>query len=456
MLHPITGILVSIISFVIGIGILYFYYTKKITVIEAVVFAFATETFNIEFIGPTIGPSFFVSYAFFFEAIYLFLIKKITFSKEFIILLILPLIASLFGLLWHMYNPQIFAAPYTNSIQFYTKPIYFYIKNYLPFFSMGYKIYLDRSNLSFALFNRVITRVAIASCVIGLLQILFVKFIDEPNLSRLIGSLPRYRNASNEMWSIPRVSALFNEPKNFSAFIGIALPIIFFEKRYTSFIFVLTVAVLSLSQTFWVIFISAVFVFFIFKNLFSIRKIILSCISLIIAFFLIISSAKSLLVESYLNNRENLLLYLIAERAVSRLEVDDITQDNEFLGMPLQRDMEYPIYKFISDYPILLLTGYGPGNFSFVDPNYFSGIMGDYIYNERAEKFITYNVNMRWYYWIVETGIISFLIYFMALTKANSKVKFQNQYYSFLWLAFFFTNIDAFIIMYYLLIRYEE
>lgn len=453
MNNPIIDIIISFLTILISVKLISLYIKKKITVVEGVIYSYALETFVIYEIGPTINSTFFFSYFVFIEVVFIVLKKGIPLSKKSLFILFLPALASVFGFIWYRVNPQIFSASYTDSIIFYTKPIYFYLKNYLPILAIAYKTYLDKKNIDITVFFDTIIKVALFSSIIGFVQILVVKSFNSPDLARLVGVLPRYRGDNNDFWNLPRISAFFNEPKNFSAILGMSIPIALFQRKYWYLIIIIIAGILSISQTFWVVLLSAFISFILLKFIKSVRYIIFVGIGLIISLFILVSTAKDYIIEHSNEFSDSILFVLLAERAISRYGSDELSSDNEFLGMPLQRDMEYPMYKFIIDFPYLILTGYGPGNFSFVSPNYFVGIMGNYIYYQRVERYTSYNVNMRWYYWILETGLISFIIYFYLLTTSTSSFIFRNKYYAFLWLSLFFTNIDIFVIVFFILIK---
>ena len=62
MVSSTTETIVSIISIFLSICIITLYYKKRISIVEAIIYCFGTETWVIFSIGPTINPTFFLSF----------------------------------------------------------------------------------------------------------------------------------------------------------------------------------------------------------------------------------------------------------------------------------------------------------------------------------------------------------------------------------------------------------
>ena len=56
-------------------------------------------------------------------------------------------------------------------------------------------------------------------------------------------------------------------------------------------------------------------------------------------------------------------------------------------------------------------------------------------------------MNLRWFNYIAQFGIITFFIFLIILTNVNKNDKFNIKYYSFLLISLFFIDIDIFVII---------
>lgn len=57
-----TEIIVSIITLFISVIIIGLYYKKKISIVEAIIYCYSSETWVVNSVGPTINPTFFLKF----------------------------------------------------------------------------------------------------------------------------------------------------------------------------------------------------------------------------------------------------------------------------------------------------------------------------------------------------------------------------------------------------------
>jgi hypothetical protein len=421
--------------------LIYLYYRKKINVIDVLLYSFASEAYSITSIGPTITSAFFISFLFFGQE--LISIKKQVIKPKYLLLMLLPLISSVAVFVYIFFIKDVFTYPGGNKTLFLLRPVYFYLKTYLPLFAIGAVIVKQRHTISFEDFISTIKTIAKVSCIIGLTQITIHYIFNSVDLDEFLGLQHRYVVQDADGGVSLRIQAFFTEPKYLSAFMAISIPIFMRDKSYKWVLFCFFIAILTKSQTFWVNIISAGIIFILLKNVKKFRAKILTAISFIFLFFLTVSSLKGILIEQYLEHQDNVLLQTIAERAIARYDSKDLQTigENEFLGMPLQTDSDLPVVRFFTDHPDMLLIGYGAANSAFLPPEYF---LGDHVgYQNPLTGTSSNTIDMRWMYMIYEFGLIAFIIYFIVLTGVKKNVpRFELNYYAFIWLCFFFCRID--------------
>jgi hypothetical protein len=437
--------LVSVLTVLISMALIGAYRTRKISMLEAILYSIALQAYNIPQLGPTINATFFVSYYCLVEELLRFVLGRVRIRKSFLLLLVLPLFSSIIILIVLAEN-DIFYYPHHNRYALFLKPFYFYLKNYLPFFAVGAKVFREAPQPS-TLFG-VIKKIALWSCFVGILQWVLGTYTDLTIVKELLGMKLRYMSGFGL-----RISALFAESKNFGAFLGLALPLFVYERAYTRALVVLLMGLLTLSQTFQIFVLVAVIIFVAFKHVPHLRLQVIGTIAIISTFFAAINLWREPVVQFVIQHNDNRLVQSLIGRAAIKYNIGDADSQTSALGLPLQPDLELPVYRFFQDNPWLFVTGYGPGNSTFIPPDYF---WGQYNYEAHIEGSPNH-MNMRWFFYIAEWGIVIFLVFFLKLTSLPYFKHFVHRYYSFLWVCFFFNEIDLLLMMYFLiLLRYRS
>jgi hypothetical protein len=430
----------EILPILIATGLLWNYYKGKINILEVLLFAYATETFNLLVVGPTFNATLLVSITFLIEMAHRLLTRRVLIRKDYLLLFILPLISSLLVfVLVDLGKVTYFFADGKGS-DLLLRPLYFYLKTYLPLFAVGAKIVLDRERISFDLLFAVIKKVAIWSCVISLLQALVMVGTGSHALAQLLGLQERYLIA-DATGGVPfRVQAFFAEPKSLAAFLALSIPLFVREKQWFMGLLCCTVGILTQSQTFWTDLGSMAVVFVCFKSWKSLRGQVIGGLSVMILLFLTIAGSTTFLFSQYQSNQNNPLIKLVMARSVSRYDPYAFGKKNVILGIPLQEDLEFPVYEFMMDHPVLFFTGYGPGNSAFISPEYFYGTQS---YDLHVAGVGGTNINMRWLYLAFEFGIPAFICFFWVLTRTHPlQGKFERVYFAGIWVCLFFSQID--------------
>ncbi len=431
---------------VIAIALIILYRKRKINIIEVFIYSIATEAYSIIVIGPTFNSTLFVSTFFLIvKILHFFNNRRLDISKDYLVLLFIPLLMSLMVILITIFYRDIFYYPNNNKLPFYIKPIYFYVKTYLPYFVIGAKILEDEGVCSLKVFFEAVKKVAKFSFILALIQILTEFIFNNDAIGELVGMQFRYLDMHKDDFFSLRVQALFGEPKLYSAFLSLVIPIFYKDKEYKFVVLSLIMGALTQSQTFWVNLLCLIIIFGIFKNIDFIRAKIWLTLSVIVAIFLTVSTTKEYLFEHYLENQDNPIYEIVAKRAISRYGQGEIIKENEILGLPLQEDLEMPVFNFFSDNLWLLPFGYGPGNSTFINPKYF---FGQNNYENRVAGIGANNLSMRWFYIVSEFGLIGFIFFFYILTIVNQQItNFEKNYFAFVWTCLFFSQIDIFFII---------
>lgn len=434
--------------------LLYLYYNRRINIIDTLLCAFATEAYTMIAIGPTFTATFFIGIFFFIEQLHQLLTGRQYIRKEYLFLLMLPLLSEISVFLITQLYKDPFYYPGGKLLAFCTKPIYFYVKTYLPLFAIGAKIVQDRNELSFDKFITTIKKIAGISCGVATLQIAVQLVFKNIALGELLGLQSRYMLEQINGPLGLRVQAFFSEPKIFSAFLSLAIPLFAKDRNYKMVAVTLVVGILTASQTFWINILAAAFLFSTFKKFNSVRVKMLGTLGMIVGIFLVVAASKEYFLKHYMENRNQPVYQLLFERSAYRYDNEIWQKNNIIMGIPLQRDMELPIVDFLKDEPYLLLSGYGAGNSTFIPPNYFFGQLS---YKNRVDGVGGHNLNMRWFFILAEFGAVSLFFFFLILTKTNPHTPaFQRNYFAFVGVCFFFSQIDLFLIIVALLSAYEN
>lgn len=433
--------------------ILYYYYRGKISIVETLLYTFATEAYCMLAIGPTFNTTLIVGAVFTLEMVHRLLTGRLYIRRGYLLLLVLPLFSSLAVFLFVSFGKNVFAYPGGSRVDFYLRPLYFYLKTYLPLFAIGAKIAEDRASLTFSSFSRAVRRITRVSCFIALLQLLIVHGTHNHALAQVFGLQERYLLEQQGEAIQLRVQALFAEPKTFSAFLALAIPLLLRNRSYALAIFATITGILTISQTFWTDLGAFAVVFFLLSRLRPLRLQIWVGLAAMIGLFMLISGSTQYLFNQYMANQQNPLYKLLFERSVSRYDVYDQGKENVILGLPLQEDLEFPVVRFLTDNPDLLLTGYGPGNSTFIPPDYFYGTQS---YEFRVSGRGATNLNMRWLYLAAEFGLPVFCCFFVVLTRVRRNLpRFEQNYFGSIWICLFFSQIDIFFIIVALLSCYQ-
>ena len=296
--------------------------------------------------------------------------------------------------------------------------------------------------------SKFIVFVAKVSCIIALFQVLIINFTTNELMLQIAGIKSRYAFSISNLTFV-RASALFMEPKNLAAFLGISFPFTIKDKNYKLAFLISLVGILTLSQTFTIFIFSFLVVFNLAKLLRNSRLIIILTVLIHMVTFIFIYSAKDSIINNTIDNKDNPIISLLIGRAIGRYDGTLIAGSmDEFAGIPFQQDLEAPIVRFIQDHPSVLLTGYGPNNSTFIPPSYFEGLWN---YELQLKGTRTNHMNMRWLFYTSEIGLIFFLLIFLYLTTFNGR-SFYFVYYSFLWVSFFYNEIDYVILIFYALL----
>ena len=439
---------------VIATLLLWLYYNKRISIIDTLLYAFASEAYTMLVIGPTFTAAFFVGIFIFVEQAHQLFTGRQYIRKEYLFLLILPLLSNIVVFLITQFYKDPFSYPGGKLFAFYTKPIYFYIKTYLPLFAIGAKIVQEREQLSFEKFAGSIKKIAVISCGIAFVQIAVQLIFQNAALSELLGLQSRYLLQEINGPLGLRVQALFGEPKVFSAFLSLALPLFMKDRNYKAATLIFVMGVLTSSQTFWINILAGGLLFLCLPTLLPVRWKIISTLGIIVGIFLAISASKEYFLKQYMANRNQPIYRLLLERSVYRYDNQVWTKNNIIFGIPLQRDLELPVVDFLRNEPYLLISGYGAGNSTFIPPSYF---FGQVIYQNRLAGIGGQNLNMRWFFILAEFGAVSLFFFFMILTRTGRGTPpFQRSYLAYIAVCFFFSQIDLFLIIVALLCAYNN
>ncbi|WP_343673085.1 hypothetical protein [Chitinophaga sp.] len=452
--NPFVEIFKEVMPLVIASILLYLHYSRRITAMETILFAFATEAYTMLIVGPTFTATFFVSVAFMLDQAHRLFTGRMPIRREYLLLLILPALSSLIiFVLVQVYKDPFYYPPGKKSA-FYFRPIYFYIKSFLPLFAVGARIVQEKEQLSFALFSATMKKIAKFSIAIAFLQILVQFVFKSETLDEIVGLQRRYLVEQSASFFSLRVQALFAEPKVYSAFLSLAIPLFVNDREYRWAVLSLIMGVLTISQTFYINLLCAGICCIFLSGMSSVRLRILVSMSIIIGLFLGIAASSKYFIKLYAKNQTNTFYQLVFKRSVYRYDNEIWQKDNVVMGMPLQRDMELPVVDFFKDEPYLLLSGYGAGNSTFIPAQYFFGQVN---YENRLNGIGGHNLNMRWFYILAEFGAFALICFFVVLTITRPQLPlFQKGYFAFVWVCFFFSQIDLFLIIVAILCAYDD
>lgn len=429
----------------------YWYIKKREKIVELIFLAFALKYFSVRLIGPTI------------DVLYLLclFITGYEIVKYGVSIKIKPKIAIAFILPFAIFlcSDYLFVVTGLNNglnpIAWILKTCLNYIKIFLIFYFVGVAVAKQASKIKIDDVFNTILKITFISCCISAFQLfLFIILYNQETILQLFGI------AGGHSFEYPvgsinfvRLQAFFYEPKSFAAFLALAIPIALHKKKIVQAICFFVAGCFTLSQTFFVILITAVFIFILFKWIKSVRLNIIATIGSIILIFLSIASARELIIEKYADAQDNFIYKIFVERAVSRYNFnEDLEEKNELWGIPLQKDIELPAVNFLSENPVFLLTGFGTGNYNTIPREYFTS---KWNLDALEEGTFKGHFDMGWIFLIAENGLIYFIFLFLILTPTVPS-GFNAKFYSFLWLVFFFHRIDILLIVFFVLISYKR
>lgn len=447
----VADILVSLECIIITVLLFFLYIKRLISAIELIMYSIACSTFFIPFISNTITPQFFVSTYFFLSEATALLRGKLPLRRSLIIVLILPLASTVVVGMLILVGVDVFGGINPSFLRVLYDGVFFYLKYFLPIVFLGTRLYREGKVLSADYFFDVLKKVAIISCCVALFQLAVSFFVTNEVVLRVIGMRPvylSYTTATTDS-SAARVSALFVEPKYLASYLVVVLPLFFRDKKIIPIFLILIVGIFTASQTFVVGTIICVINFVIIRKIRNIRVSIFLALFILLGTLFTIANLKQVLFDFYIKNSDNYLVNLVLARAIDRYDVTTENPDNkDFVGLPLQKDSELPISNFFEDRPWLYVSGYGLKNGGFIPPRYF-------IFNDegfRTVGMMTYNMDLRWYYFICEFGVIVFfvwLVYFTRRFNPKAVSLFQRKYYAFLIIFLFFNGVELMVIMVY-------
>jgi hypothetical protein len=450
-LSTLTNIAISIESVLFAVVLFWFYYKNKINAIELILYSFACSSFYIGVITSTATPFFFVSYFFFISEAAGFLRGKYKFSKKLLVILLLPVASSLAICLLILAGVNIFEGENPSCFRVLFDVVFFYLKYLLPLVFLGTKVYRESGNYSIEFVFDVIKKIAFVSALIAIGQLIISVGIKNEDILRIVGLRPAFAEyvAGGQESNAARVSAFFIEPKTLASFLVISIPLYLQKKEFVKLVPVLIAGFLTASQTFLLGLIIIVIIFFLIRRLKNIRFNVFFALATVALAFYSISLLKEALFEYYMDHSDNYVLNLVMARAIDRYDVNKGDgEDAQIAGMPLQKDAELPVVNFFSNKPWLYLFGYGPKNAGFIPLSYF-------VYNVPGSRQIgtlSYNLDLKWFYFICEFGIVIFFIWLFYFSGGFNKAvitAYEYKYYAFLLVFLFFNSVEMMIILFY-------
>lgn len=453
MIDPVRELVGTIIILIIVFLVIYNYRRGKLNVIQSIIIGIATETFVMWSIGHTITSRFFIVYYFFLSEFFYLLRNYKQIHLKFIYFI--PLLSGLIVILFNSSALKLFESDIPG---FLSSPIYFYVKHFLPFVLVANKIRRESTYVDIDRTFEFIIKVATYSCYLALVQLAFHIVFHHEFIEEAFLGVRNYNTYKYEMGNLHllRMNALFYEPKGFSAFLAIAIPISIFKyKRHKLALFYFIIAVLTVSQTFFAILFCLTLTFFIFKKIKTVLgRFVISLLGLI-GIFLCISAFQSYIFDGYLDGGDDVVTKIVMERAAKRFDISSVGIENNFWGIPLQPELELPVINFMKDNPSYILTGHGPSNNMYIPVDYYAHTEN---YEPRLKRSIRGGIDMGWFHLTFEFGIIGSLLFMLFFTNIKPANKFKSCFYTFLLLAFFFHafTIEWILVIFYVLIYYHD
>jgi len=436
----------SSIALVLSIIIFLLWYKHEITLIEGLLISTCLSYYKISFLGPTINVLFLFQI---FVSACLVISKKVKFSKFSSILFILTIFSFLIYYILLPFFYKYFNG--LNIIDIFINQIIYVIKYLFPILVCISYIQISKYE-TIEVFYKSLNKVAIASAAIAIFQLLLFITITNNFVRELFGLIDgnKYQYSLFGI-DLVRIQAFCYEPKGLSVILGLSFPLLIIYKRFFQALFVFIVGVLTVSQTFFIVLLAAVFLFLLYKYKNAIRFNVVMAILMFFFMFNLISSFINLFQDI---NHNSLIYKVVLDRALQRFDITIIdNNNNDLFGLPLQRDLELPAINFFRDHNLMILSGFGTGNYKFIPSQYF---VSDWNEDMLAKGTFKGHFDMGWIFFVSEFGILFSLLLFYLITNVNSN-KFNNYYFSFLLVVFFFHRIDIILFSFFSLMnkKYE-
>lgn len=435
----------DIFTLIITLILVYLHNSKKINNIEVLLFAYASQTFHLS-IGLTI-TSFFLVVVYLGTQEIIFILKNgIKVRKALFPFVVLPIVSYALFLIIYVTQDIKIEIESNESFKLILNPIYYFLKFHVPFLLVANRLSRDEK-MTLENFLNTVKKIAVFSIYLGFFQFLLHLILNNPLLDQIIGLKLKYRIGFIRSINFIRINALFYEPKGLGIFMALAFPILIKYKMKIYAALSVIIGLLTVSNLYQIGLVIGFICFGIFVNIKSIRiaftKVFLIIISFFIVFQLLIVNID---IESFRNND---LIYYSLNRIKQRYNSNNPMSGNLVLGIPLQADLEGPVYNFLKDNPILFLSGYGAFNGIFIPNKYFEGT---YAYYSRVDGNHKGHLDMGLAFWLFEFGLLSLIYLLIILTKNRKGFSvFLKKYYVFLLIFSVFFRIDYILVIVYLL-----
>lgn len=411
----------------------------KLSFTEVVLLSWTFSTFYIG--GLTINPFFIIGLMYGFLELFYIIQKKRIIPFEAWIIISMPFLTSILfwiSLLFGIVEYEILSSP-----EIFINPFYFFIKFYLPLLLVGHRVYrltdLDSLNDLFKFFERIV----LFSACVGIFQIVVFLFVQNEFFIEIIGLKLRYHYRFGEV-NLIRINAFLYEPKELAVLMSLGTIHFFNKSKRYQWMLCLLVGILTLSNSFAGILLLAIVYWIIRKFIknYSMRPVVV-----FFAFFSIFFFTQSVIlsIDKGRMSREYPIFYeFVLKRALVRYDENNPFVGKMFFGFPLQADLEGPIMSYFEEEPQLFLTGFGAGNSTFIPNKYF---YGTWAFAKRETGARRWNVNMGWFFWIFQYGIVlfGFIYYYSFRTKSvNPNL---NEILALLFSIFILARVEIFIVI---------
>jgi hypothetical protein len=424
-----VSILILFLCILISSGILYLFLTRKIGVVESLLYATIFNYFYISFLGPTINVLFLVSYV---VSLVLAFNTREFHRKTLLLTLLIGVCFLIFLFTYSFADTGLETSRYSTVL---LNELYFLIKYLFPVLVIVNFLLLhtERKDVIFSAFGKV----TLLSCHIAVIQLLVFLFIHNNQVREVFG-LINGNKYSYEVGSVElvRLQAFCYEPKGLSAIIGMGLPLFFSEKKFLKVLYCFVIGLLTVSQTFFLVLLAYLFVVTISKVVK--RATVVGLIS-ITSFFLLFN-AVNLIVDQFLSSKGNSILYkVVLNRALDRFDVSLKEGNNDLWGLPLQQDIEMPAVNYLKDHSAVMVSGFGAGNYQYLPKRYF---VTDWNLDLIAQHAFKGHFDMGWIFFACELGLVFTVLFYLFFTSGIIIRDRTTLFFCFLLVVFFFHRID--------------